>query len=84
MWIPLFLAMGAGLSTTIGSFLGVVAPFLSETLTGFFLAGVGGIMVAISIDELVPAANAFGSEHTPIAGAMAGMAVMVISLWILK
>jgi hypothetical protein len=32
----------------------------------------------------VPAANAFGSEHMPIVGVMAGMAVMVISLWILK
>jgi zinc transporter ZupT len=41
-------------------------------------------MVAISIDELVPAAKAFGSEHMPIVGVMTGMAVMMISLWILK
>jgi zinc transporter ZupT len=36
------------------------------------------------IDGLVPAANASGSEHMPIVGVMVGIAVMVISLWILK
>jgi ZIP family zinc transporter len=76
----------SGVSEMIGASLAaiVLMPFLSETLIGFVLAAVGGIMVAISIDELVPAANAFGSEHMPIVGVMAGMAVMVISLWILK
>ena len=76
----------SGVSEMIGAFLAaiVLMPFLSETLIGFVLAAVGGIMVTISIDELVPAANAFGSEHMPIVGVMAGMAVMVISLWMLK
>jgi ZIP family zinc transporter len=76
----------SGVSEIIGACLAAVVlmPFLSERLIGFVLAAVGGIMVAISIDELVPAANAFGSEHMPIVGVMAGMAVMVISLWILK
>jgi len=76
----------SGVSEMIGASLAaiVLMPFLSETLIGFVLAAVGGIMVTISIDELVPAANAFGSEHMPIVGVMAGMAVMVISLWMLK
>jgi ZIP family zinc transporter len=76
----------SGVSEIIGASLAaiVLMPFLSETLIGFILATVGGIMVAISIDELVPAANAFGSEHMPIVGVMTGMAVMMISLWILK
>ena len=43
-----------------------------------------GIMVAISLDELVPAAKSFGTEHTPIIGAIAGMFVMALSLWMLK
>jgi ZIP family zinc transporter len=81
-----FWSFFSGVSEIIGACLAaiVLMPFLSETLIGFVLAAVGGIMVAISIDELVPAANAFGSEHMPIVGAMAGMAVMVVSLWILK
>jgi ZIP family zinc transporter len=76
----------SGVSEIIGASLAaiVLMPFLSETLIGFVLAAVGGIMVTISIDELVPAANAFGSEHMPIVGVMAGMAVMVVSLWMLK
>ncbi|MGQ9647526.1 MAG: zinc transporter ZupT [Thermodesulfobacteriota bacterium] len=76
----------SGVSEMIGACFAAIAlmPFLSETVLGFVLATVGGIMVAISIDELVPAANAFGSEHMPIVGVMAGMAVMVISLWVLR
>jgi len=76
----------SGVSEIIGASLAaiVLMPFLSKTLIGFVLAAVGGIMVAISIDELVPAAKAFGNEHMPIVGVMAGMAVMVISLWMLK
>ena len=76
----------SGVSEIIGASLAaiVLMPFLSKTLIGFVLAAVGGIMVAISIDELLPAAKAFGSEHMPIVGVMVGMAVMVISLWILK
>ena len=76
----------SGVSEIIGASLAaiVLMPFLSKTLIGFVLAAVGGIMVAISIDELVPAAKTFGNEHMPIVGVMAGMAVMVISLSILK
>jgi ZIP family zinc transporter len=62
----------------------VLLPFLTDALMGWILAGVAGLMVAISLDELVPAAKAHGSEHTPILGAMAGMAVMALSLWLLK
>jgi ZIP family zinc transporter len=41
-------------------------------------------MVAIALDELVPAAKSFGSEHTPIIGVIAGMVVMAASLWLLR
>lgn len=76
----------SGFSEIVGACLAaiVLMPFLTEIFIGFTLAAVGGIMVAISIDELLPAAKAFGSEHMPIVGVMTGMAVMVISLWILK
>jgi ZIP family zinc transporter len=62
----------------------VLLPFLTEVVLGWVLAAVGGIMVSLAIDELVPAAKSFGSEHTPILGAISGMAVMAISLWLLK
>lgn len=76
----------AGLSGIIGACLAaiVLMPFLSDTVMGFVFAVVGGIMVVIAIDELVPAAKELSSEHTPIVGVMAGMIVTMISLWLLE
>ena len=62
----------------------VLLPFLNATVLGWTLAAVAGIMVAISVDELIPAAKSFGSEHTPIVGVIFGMAVMALSLWMLQ
>ena len=62
----------------------VLLPFLTEAVLGWVLAAVAGIMVSISMDELIPAAKSFGSEHTPILGAIAGMIIMAFSLWLLK
>ena len=70
--------VGAGLAALI------LLPFLTETVLGWVLAGVAGIMVAISIDELIPAAKAFDTEHTPIAGVVVGMFIMALSLWLLR
>lgn len=69
--------LGAGIAAI------VLLPILNATVLGWVLAAVGGIMVAISIDELVPAAKSFGSEHTPILGFIAGMGVMALSLHLL-
>lgn len=76
----------SGVSEPVGAALAalVLLPFLTEILLGWVLAAVAGIMVSISIDELVPAAKSFGSEHTPILGAIAGMFIMALSLWLLK
>ena len=62
----------------------VLLPFLTTAVLGWILAGVAGIMVAIALDELVPAAKSFGSAHTPILGVITGMLVMAVSLWLLK
>jgi len=70
--------VGAGLAALI------LLPFLSPQFLGIVLAGVAGIMVAISIDELVPAAKSYGHEHTPILGFIFGMMIMALSLHILQ
>jgi len=62
----------------------VLFPFLTDTVLHWILALVAGIMVSISLDELIPAAKSFGSEHTPIIGVISGMFVMSFSLWILN
>ena len=75
----------SGVSEPVGAAVAAVVlmPFLNETIFGWVLALVAGIMVSISLDELIPAAKEHGSEHTPIVGAMVGMAVMALSLWML-
>jgi ZIP family zinc transporter len=47
---------------------------------GVVFAGVAGIMVYISLDELLPAAEKYGEHHLSIYGAVAGMAIMAVSL----
>ena len=47
------------------------------------MAGVSGIMVFISIDELLPGAERFRRHHLSIMGFIAGMAVMAVSLLLL-
>ena len=70
--------VGAGLAALI------LLPVLTSTVLGWVLVGVAGIMVAISIDELVPVAKSYDMEHTPIIGVIMGMFVMALSLWLLR
>jgi ZIP family zinc transporter len=56
MWIPLFLAMRAGLSTTIGSLMGVVARRPGPKFMGFTLGFSAGVMILISFMELLTGA----------------------------
>lgn len=58
-------------------------PFLTEAMFGIIFAGVAGIMVFISLDELLPAAQKYDETHLSIYGLVAGMAVMAVSLLLL-
>jgi ZIP family zinc transporter len=58
----------------------VLMPFINEVIIGGMLAAVGGIMVFISFDELLPTAKEYGRGHTAMAGVILGMAVMAVSL----
>lgn len=51
------------------------APFMA-----FTFSIVAGIMVYISLDELIPASHSYGEGHESIIGLIAGMAVMAITL----
>ena len=76
------LSLLSGLAEPVGAVLAwlVLTPFMSPTLMGCILAGVAGIMVFISIDELLPAAREYGEAHISIYGVVAGMALMAVSL----
>ena len=78
-------SFGSGLAEPIGALIGyaILLPFLSQSLISGLLALVAGIMVYISLDELLPLAHRYGGEHLALVGLLSGMAVMAISLWML-
>jgi ZIP family zinc transporter len=51
-------------------------------VNGIVLAAVAGIMVYISLDELLPTAEKYGEHHISISGLIAGMVIMALSLFI--
>lgn len=77
-----WLSFLSGLSEPIGAMLGflVLMPFLNDVVFGVLFAAVAGIMVFISIDELLPAAREYGEAHLSIYGVIGGMMVMAVSL----
>jgi ZIP family zinc transporter len=91
--IPLYYATGnkkkaffysflSGLAEPVGAIIGflILMPFLNDVIFGLLFAGVAGIMVFISLDELLPTAREYGEPHLSIYGLIAGMMVMAVSL----
>lgn len=72
----------SGLAEPVGALAGylLLMPFMSPLLFGALFASVAGIMVFISLDELLPTAKEFGEHHLSIYGLILGMIVMAISL----
>lgn len=77
-------SFASGLSEPFGAIFGylLLLPFMNEALYGILFAGVAGIMVFISFDELLPAAREYGEHHLSLYGLISGMIVMAISLLI--
>ena len=91
--IPLYFATGkkgkafgysflSGLAEPLGGLLGFffLLPFFDDILFGLLLAGVAGIMVFISFDELFPTAREYGEHHLVMYGFIGGMGLMAGSL----
>ncbi|HIH23952.1 TPA: zinc transporter ZupT [Candidatus Woesearchaeota archaeon] len=72
----------SGVTEPIGALVGyfLLRPFFSPTMFGIVFGVVAGIMVYLSVDELLPAAREWGDHHVSIWGFIAGMAVMAVSL----
>jgi ZIP family zinc transporter len=64
----------------IGDDLGLMPPHILGVLFG----SIAGIMVYISVDELLPTSRAYGRGHDSIFGLVAGMLVMALSLLLMK
>ncbi|MBN1625452.1 MAG: zinc transporter ZupT [Deltaproteobacteria bacterium] len=69
---------------TMRLFIGGEAGLIPSHVMGILFGGVAGIMVYISLDELLPASRAYGRGHDSILGLVAGMLVMALSLLIMK
>lgn len=93
VFVPIYYASGSkrkafqysflsGLAEPVGAFIGYILlrPFLTDTLFGILFAGVAGIMVFISLDELLPSAREYGETHLSIYGLVGGMVMMAVSL----
>lgn len=57
---------------------------LPAEVTGILFGGVAGIMVYISLDELLPTSRAYGEGHDSLLGLVGGMLVMALSLLLMK
>jgi zinc transporter, ZIP family len=85
-----FYSFLSGLAEPVGALLAyfLLIPFItannSVVVMGSTMAAVAGIMVFISLDELLPSAEEYGEHHWGIYGLIAGMVIMAISLLMLN
>jgi ZIP family zinc transporter len=75
----------AGLAEPIGALIGyaILFHFLTPDLIYTLMAFAAGIMVYITLDEILPMAHEFGEEHLVIIGVIAGMVVMATSIFLI-
>lgn len=77
-----FYTLLVGLMQPLGAVLGylVLANHFNDLVFGILFSIVAGIMVFVSLDELLPAAQKDQDHHISVYGAIAGMIVMAIAL----
>lgn len=93
--VPLYYATGSrrkalthsflsGVTEPVGALVGyaLVVAVLPTHAMGVIEAAVAGVMVFISLDQLIPNAHTYAKGHLPMYGLLAGMAVMAITLLI--
>lgn len=88
-----FYSLLSGLAEPVGAiiayiglrlFFGENGGTIPSQVMGILFGVIAGIMVYISLDELLPTSRAYGKGHDSIFGLIAGMAVMAISLLLMK
>ncbi len=94
--VPIYFASGSrkkafmysflsGLAEPLGAVIAwlILRSWLSPGVLGGLFAVVAGIMIFISLDELLPTAREYGEGHYAVYGAIAGMGIMAYGLmWV--
>ncbi|HOP62119.1 MAG TPA: zinc transporter ZupT [Spirochaetota bacterium] len=77
-----FYSFTSGFAEPVGALLGYffLVTIFNDAAFGVVFACVAGIMVYISLDELLPTAEEYGEHHVAILGLIGGMVVMAASL----
>lgn len=77
-----FYTLIVGLCQPLGAIIGymLLSKHFNDLLFGTLFSIVAGIMVFVSLDELLPASQKYEDHHISVYGAIAGMIVMAISL----
>lgn len=77
--------VGAGVAyLLLRLFVGGDSGAIPPQVMGILFGGVAGIMVYISLDELLPTSRAYGKGHDSLFGLVGGMLVMALSLLLMK
>ncbi len=79
-------ALLAGLAEPFGALIAYFAlsSFCGDALFGILFAATAGIMIFISFDELLPASKTYGRPRLAMFGVVCGMALMALSLFLVR
>lgn len=72
----------SGLAEPIGAVIGyfILKQFFDDSIFGIIFSGVAGIMVYISLNELIPTAKEYAGQKITMYGILVGMLIMAVSL----
>lgn len=80
--LTLLACFASGLAEPLGALVGyaVLQSFLSPAVFGWVFGVIAGVMVFLSLDELLPAAKRYANGHETVYGLVLGMVLMSLSL----
>lgn len=81
-----WLSLSSGIAEPVGGIFGylLLRNYMNDLVLGATFSFIAGIMVFISLDELLPTAKEYGKPHAAIYGLIAGIAIMAASLILFK
>jgi len=71
----------SGITEPLGAVLAflVLRPFISDLILGFLFAVVSGIMLYVSIEELIPSSRQYGHNTNALVATFMGICIMLLT-----